>query len=165
MSFREIGPALARGTVDAGILIHELQLNPEAAGFRKIGDLGKLWWERFITCRYRLGPMPSTAALVRTPPERSPASSKPASRPASPDRAATARWQLPCHGRSRKADLDVASGDRYISMYVNHRSLAMAEDVRACHRPALRRRCDRGPVPDGRVRQPPFTIPEPLITD
>jgi len=47
MHFLEIEGAVLAGKVDAGIVIHELQLNCEERGFRKLGNLGSLWFERF----------------------------------------------------------------------------------------------------------------------
>ncbi len=48
--FKDIIPAVIAGEVDAGILIHELQMDPEQEqAIRKIGDLGKLWHERYQT--------------------------------------------------------------------------------------------------------------------
>jgi 1,4-dihydroxy-6-naphthoate synthase len=44
--FDRIQAAVADGTVDAGLLIHEGQLTYEAEGLRKIVDLGEWWFER-----------------------------------------------------------------------------------------------------------------------
>ncbi|HEV8268312.1 MAG TPA: MqnA/MqnD/SBP family protein [Thermoanaerobaculia bacterium] len=41
--FDRIGEAVARGEVDAGVLIHEGQLTWEEEGFRLLADFGSLW--------------------------------------------------------------------------------------------------------------------------
>lgn len=43
MIFSDIEKAVEKGEVDAGILIHELQIECENEMFRKIDDLGNLW--------------------------------------------------------------------------------------------------------------------------
>jgi 1,4-dihydroxy-6-naphthoate synthase len=43
--FDQIGAAVSRGDVDAGVLIHEGQLTWKDEGFRLIADLGALWKE------------------------------------------------------------------------------------------------------------------------
>jgi 1,4-dihydroxy-6-naphthoate synthase len=44
MPFDQIIPALARGTVDAGVIIHESRFTFRQAGFHEVLDLGA-WWE------------------------------------------------------------------------------------------------------------------------
>jgi len=43
MLFSEIPGAVARGEVDAGLLIHEAQLTFGELGLREVGNLGELW--------------------------------------------------------------------------------------------------------------------------
>ncbi len=43
MHFMEVIGAVAGGDCDAGVLIHEAQLNAESDGVRVVGDLGALW--------------------------------------------------------------------------------------------------------------------------
>jgi 1,4-dihydroxy-6-naphthoate synthase len=125
LPFHEISAAVASGAVDAGILIHELQIDCERHGFRKLGDLGRLWY-----AQHRL-PLPLGANAVR----RALGTAKIAAITAImrksievglADREATLRAAL----RQSGADLSLNLGDRYISMYVNERSLRMADDVR-----------------------------------
>jgi len=47
MPFDKIADAVNQGEVDGGILIHELQIDCERAGLKKIGDLGSAWQEAF----------------------------------------------------------------------------------------------------------------------
>ena len=46
MPFDEIQQAVAAGTVDAGLLIHEGQLTYASEGLKKVVDLGEWWFER-----------------------------------------------------------------------------------------------------------------------
>lgn len=46
MPFDEIQGAVANGTVDAGLLIHEGQLTYAAEGLKKVVDLGEWWFDR-----------------------------------------------------------------------------------------------------------------------
>lgn len=45
-NFDEVGPAVERGEVDAGILLHEGQILYEQQGFSGVLDLGKRWFEK-----------------------------------------------------------------------------------------------------------------------
>lgn len=139
LGFLEIGPAVLAGEVDAGILIHELQLAPEDAGLRKIGDLGKLWWERHQlplplganAIRRSLG---ATAVREVTGILRASIEYGLKHRHETLTKALASSMAFNGDPTARsavgKGFLDHAGGDRYISMYVNHRSLAMAADVR-----------------------------------
>ena len=125
MGFLEISGAVARGEVDAGVLIHELQLDCEQRGFRKLGDLGKLWHAAkglplplgANAIRRSLGPeaIHAITQLMRESIDFGLA-----------HRASTLGEAL----KQSKAHLDLSLGDKYISMYVNERSLAMRPDVR-----------------------------------
>ena len=126
LPFHAIGQAVMSGEVEAGILIHELQLDCETKGFRKLGDLGKLW------ATHESGlPLPLGANAIRRSLGAQTISEITAIMRSSIEeglrrREETLRAAL---GQSQ-ADLDLAGGDRYISMYVNHRSLGFAPDVR-----------------------------------
>jgi 1,4-dihydroxy-6-naphthoate synthase len=54
MSFDEIMPALARGEVDAGVIIHESRFTYQKEGFVVHQDLGA-WWEESSGCPIPLG--------------------------------------------------------------------------------------------------------------
>ncbi len=47
MDFKEIISAIHRGEVEAGIIIHEGQLNFDSFGVKACVDLGKLWFEKY----------------------------------------------------------------------------------------------------------------------
>jgi len=59
MRFDRIVPAVARGEVDAGLIIHESRFTYRDAGLISIADLGE-WWENMT-----LLPVPLGAILVR----------------------------------------------------------------------------------------------------
>ncbi len=46
MPFDQIQEAVAKGLVDAGLLIHEGQLTYQSEGLHKVVDLGEWWFER-----------------------------------------------------------------------------------------------------------------------
>lgn len=125
MHFQKIAPAVLNGEVDAGILIHELQLDCEKVGLRKLGDLGGLWADAF-----RL-PLPLGGNAIKR------ALGDAVIRDVTKimresivvgleRRDETLKAALAASG----ADLDLAGGHRYISMYVNQRSLSLGHDVR-----------------------------------
>jgi 1,4-dihydroxy-6-naphthoate synthase len=126
MPFYQIGDAVRLGEVDAGILIHELQLDCEEKGFKKLADLGRLWHARFglplplgaNAIRRSLGDkvIQEVTQLMRESIEVGLA-----------HRSETLKEALAQSG----ASIGLDEGDRYISMYVNHRSLAFARDVRS----------------------------------
>jgi 1,4-dihydroxy-6-naphthoate synthase len=126
MYFMDIKDAVLSGSVDAGILIHELQLDPASEGLRKITDLGRLWHDRF-----RL-PLPLGAnAIRRSLPADVIARLSSIYRRSVEAGLANRESTIASAVSSAAArdHLDVTKGDRYISMYVNHRSLEFQEDV------------------------------------
>src|SRR5581483_87220 len=59
MPFDEIGPAVARGELDAGVMIHEELLYYPRLGLHRVADLGAEW------CRHHDLPLPVGLNLVR----------------------------------------------------------------------------------------------------
>jgi 1,4-dihydroxy-6-naphthoate synthase len=64
MRFDEIMPALARGDVDAGVIIHESRFTYQNAGFVACQDLGA-WWEATSGCPIPLGGIVARRSLGR----------------------------------------------------------------------------------------------------
>jgi 1,4-dihydroxy-6-naphthoate synthase len=124
MYFMDIASAVKNGEVDGGILIHEMQIDCEASGLVKNIDLGALWLERFRlplplggnAIRRSLGEfhVANLTRLFKSSIESGLCSRK-----------ATLQGAI----ATAKAKLDENLGDRYISMYVNHRSLDLQDDV------------------------------------
>ena len=126
MYFMEIRDAVLAGSVDAGILIHELQLDPESAGLIKIDDLGRLWHDR-----HKL-PLPLGAnAIKRDLPSDVISELTKIYRKSVEVGLANREDTIASAVRSAIArdSLDQAKGDLYISMYVNERSLEFQDDV------------------------------------
>jgi len=125
MHFMKISDAVRAGEVDAGILIHEMQINCEDQGFKKLGDLGRLWHNK-----YKL-PLPlGTNAIKRSLGDDKIARITKIMRKSIEVGLENREETLSLALDSSKADLTLALGDKYISMYVNHRSLHLQDDVR-----------------------------------
>lgn len=126
MHFMQIKDAVLSGEVDAGILIHELQLDPESEGLRKIGDLGSLWFKR-----HQL-PLPLGANAIKR--SLGPEIINDLSRiyKQSIEMGLKNRVQTlnsAVNSAVARDSLNLEKGDRYISMYVNENSLDFQEDV------------------------------------
>ena len=124
--FMDIRDRVMDGSVDAGILIHELQLQPESQGLRKLSDLGRLWHDRFGL------PLPLGANAIRRSLGAEDISRlsriyRQSIEYALADRSASIARAV--SQAAAKDTMDTVLGDRYISMYVNHRSLAFQDDV------------------------------------
>ena len=125
MHFSRISDAVKAGEVDAGILIHEMQIDCESKGFKKLGDLGKLWHSK-----YKL-PLPlGTNAIKRSLGTEHIENITKIMRQSIEYGLSTRAETLESALDHSKADLTTELGDKYISMYVNHRSLHLQNDVR-----------------------------------
>jgi 1,4-dihydroxy-6-naphthoate synthase len=125
MAFDKIGAAVARGDLDAGVMIHEELLSYPKLGLRCVADLGAAW------CAWAGLPLPVGLNVVR--------------RDISPEwqdlLCALIRDSLAYAGANREVALDWvgqfgrgAQGDcteRLVSMFANEDSLRMPPDVRA----------------------------------
>jgi 1,4-dihydroxy-6-naphthoate synthase len=125
LPFLEIENAVLSGQVDAGILIHEMQIEVEQHGLKKLNDLGTLW-----NAKYNL-PLPLGANAIK--------------RELGTERIhllnsvykASIEYALRHRGTILPRVRDIAhpmmsnsDADRYISMYVNARSLTLDDDVK-----------------------------------
>jgi len=124
MYFKRILDAVKDGTVDAGVLIHERQLDCDVHGVKKISDLGAAWSQKFDL------PLPLGSNAIRRSLGADVIADLSAIYRASivaglADRKETLKKAL---ARS-KAGIDEKLGDRYISMYVNSNSLDFSDLV------------------------------------
>ena len=124
--FMDIRDAVMNREVDAGILIHELQLNPETQGLKKLSDLGRLWYDRFQL------PLPLGANAIRRDLgdddiERLSRIYRKSIEVGLASRTETIASAVA--SAAAKETLDERLGDRYISMYVNQRSLEFQDDT------------------------------------
>ncbi len=124
MRFDLIAAAVRRGEVDAGILIHELQINCEAAGLVKMNDLGTLWDQHFQL------PLPLGGIVIRRSLGNEHVQALTALYKRSIEYALTSRQtSLTIAIDQAKTTLDHDLADRYIDMYVNHNTLQLEPRV------------------------------------
>ena len=119
--FDRIPEAVAKGEVDAGVIIHESQLTYREEGLEKIVDFGELWQQRD-----RL-PVPLGLDVVRR--DLGPARMEAVSRGfrASIDAAFRHEDEALHYALQFGRGLDVAQGRRFVHMYVNELTLDMGE--------------------------------------
>jgi 1,4-dihydroxy-6-naphthoate synthase len=125
LSFDKIIPAVIKGEVDAGLLIHEGQLNYAAAGLVKILDLGTWWREEthfplplganVIRKSLKAEDKTRLAQLVRKSIEFSLSEE---------NREAALNYSL-----QFARGLDATQTERFVRMYVNQRALDLDEDT------------------------------------
>jgi 1,4-dihydroxy-6-naphthoate synthase len=124
MSFDQIMGAVERREVDAGLLIHEGQLTYQKSGLNKVLDLGEWWHDRTGLplplggngIRRDLGPerIREISRLIRD----------------SIRYALDHRKDALDHALRYARGLDPQEADRFVSMYVNQRTLDYGEDGR-----------------------------------
>src|SRR3982075_4007191 len=132
--FDQIIPQVLEGKYEAGLIIHEGQLTYDKSGLHRVVDLGK-WWQKVTglplplggnAIRRRLGPelMISVGRALRD----------------SIQYALDHREEALAYAMQFARDLDPQLADRFVSMYVNERTLNYGEDGRE----AVRRLLDMG---------------------
>lgn len=125
MHFREIIPALLRGEVDAGLIIHEAQVTYADAGLHLVADLGD-WWKsetglpmplganavrRDLDARFGRGTSREVAGVLK----------------ASIEHALANREQGLDYAMRFAGDTPRPLADRFIGLYVNDLTLEMGE--------------------------------------
>lgn len=121
--FDKIVDAVQRGDVDAGVVIHEGQLTYGAAGLRNVVDLGD-WWKREQGLPLPLG----CNCILRSLPQ---AVQEEACRKLSE----TIQYSLDHRAEALEYALQFSRGlepglaDRFVGMYVNDHTTAMAPEV------------------------------------
>ena len=132
--FDQIIPQVLEGKYEAGLIIHEGQLTYEKSGLHRVVDLGK-WWHKVTglplplggnAIRRALGPQLMTAVT--------------AALKESIQYALDHREEALAYAMQFARDLDTASADKFVGMYVNDRTL----DYGADGREAVRRLLDMG---------------------
>ena len=150
MRYDAIMPAVAAGSVDAGLIIHESRFTYQDHGLHSLLDLGA-WWEQevghlvplgAIVARRSLGRAVHVAlnALVRASLEHA---------NAHPDSAAE-------YIRANAQEMSPDVRQRHIDLYVNEHSLDVGERGEAAVRELLARAADKGlfPAPPAEVFAP-----------
>jgi 1,4-dihydroxy-6-naphthoate synthase len=139
--FDEIIPAIQAGTYDAGLIIHEGQLTYSASGLNKILDLG-VWWRETTGLMLPLG----GNAIRRSLGAESHKIISKALRE-SIQYALDHREQALEYAMQFARDLDVSLASRFVSMYVNQRTLDYGADGRKAIRTLLKMGHERGIIP------------------
>jgi len=139
--FDQIIPAIQAGTFDAGLIIHEGQLTYASSGLKKILDLG-VWWREATGMMLPLGGNAIRRSLGA---DKHKIISK-ALRD-SIQHALDHREQALEYAMQFARDLDVRLASRFVSMYVNERTLDYGADGRAAIRKLLDMGHERGIIP------------------
>jgi 1,4-dihydroxy-6-naphthoate synthase len=126
MRFDTIAPAVIAGEVDAGILIHELQMDAAMAGLRKIGNLGTIWHDAY-QLPLPLGGNAIRRSLGAAHIEKITKIMRDSIAYGLANRVSTLEYAI----AQSKPDLSLADGDRYISMYVNDDTLEISAPLRS----------------------------------
>jgi 1,4-dihydroxy-6-naphthoate synthase len=139
--FDQIIPAILAGTYEAGLIIHEGQLTYSSSGLLKVLDLG-VWWRETTGLVLPLGGNAIRRSLGA-------ASHKIISKALrdSVQHALDHREQALEYAMQFARDLDVRLASRFVSMYVNERTLDYGADGRAAIRKLLELGHERGIIP------------------
>lgn len=141
MPFDRITQAVTTGQVEAGVIIHEGQLTYRDEGLMKVADLGE-WWKRETGLPLPLGGNAVRRDLGRGTIERLGGLLRDSIRFGLEHRAEALNYALQ-FGRG----LDEEDGDRFVSMYVNERTLDYGEDGRRAVQLFLDRGYQAGLIP------------------
>ena len=139
--FDEIPAAVARGEVDAGLLIHEGQLTYQTLGLHLIVDTG-IWWQEKTGLPLPLGGNVIRRDLGETTCQAVTNLIRRSIQYSLNHRAEAVEYALQ-FGR----DLDRDLADKFVGMYVNHWTLDYGERGREAIRQLLKAGADAGLVP------------------
>jgi 1,4-dihydroxy-6-naphthoate synthase len=141
VAFDKIIPAILAGTYDAGLIIHEGQLTYGTSGLNKILDLG-VWWQETTGLMLPLGGNAIRRSLGA---DQHKIISK-ALRD-SIQHGLDHREQALEYAMQFARDLDTSLANRFVSMYVNDRTLDYGADGRKAIRKLLDLGHERGIIP------------------
>ncbi|HME57365.1 MAG TPA: MqnA/MqnD/SBP family protein [Terracidiphilus sp.] len=139
--FDQIIPAIQAGSYEAGLIIHEGQLTYSASGLNKILDLG-VWWRETTGLMLPLG----GNAIRRSLGAESHKIISKALRE-SIQHAMDHREQALEYAMQFARDLDAGLASRFVSMYVNQRTLDYGADGREAIRTLLKMGYERSIIP------------------
>jgi 1,4-dihydroxy-6-naphthoate synthase len=139
--FDQIIPAIQAGSYEAGLIIHEGQLTYSASGLNKILDLG-VWWRETTGMMLPLG----GNAIRRSLGAKSHKIISKALRE-SIQHALDHREQALEYAMQFARELDAGLAGRFVSMYVNQRTLDYGADGREAIRTLLKMGHNRGIIP------------------
>jgi 1,4-dihydroxy-6-naphthoate synthase len=139
--FDKIIPQVLAGKHEAGLIIHEGQLTYAASGLHKVLDLGQ-WWREETGLPLPLG----GNAIRRSLGEETVRKVTKALRE-SIQHALDHREEALAYAMQFARDLDAQLANRFVSMYVNERTLNYGEDGRQAIRKLLELGHERGIIP------------------
>ncbi len=124
MHFKDVGPAVAEGRAQAGLLIHEGQLTWKDLGLSKLMDLGEWWYQR-----HQL-PLPLGGNAIRRDlgPDLMRLCAEDCRK--SIELAMEHRDEALAWTQERCPGLDFEEGKRYLDMYVNEETRSMSDATR-----------------------------------
>jgi 1,4-dihydroxy-6-naphthoate synthase len=139
--FDQIMDAVQKGDVDAGLIIHEGQLTYASQQLHLIVDLGKWWYQQTKL------PLPLGGNVIRK--DLGKEDIKEISRllKASIQYGLDHREEALEHAMQYARDLDVATADRFVGMYVNERTLDYGEEGRRAVQLLFTRAYEAGLIP------------------
>jgi 1,4-dihydroxy-6-naphthoate synthase len=132
--FDQIIPQVLEGKYEAGLIIHEGQLTYDKSGLHRIVDLGR-WWQKVTGL-----PLPLGGNVIRRTLGAELMSSVSNALRGSIQYGLDHREEALAYAMQFARDLDTASADKFIGMYVNERTLDYGSDGRE----AVRRLLDMG---------------------
>ncbi len=132
--FDQIIPQVLEGKYEAGLIIHEGQLTYDKSGLHRVVDLGK-WWQKMTGL-----PLPLGGNAIRRELGAQLMSSVTAALRESIQYGLEHREEALSYAMQFARDLDTASADKFVGMYVNERTLDYGPDGRE----AVRRLLDMG---------------------
>ena len=132
--FDQIIPQVLEGKYEAGLIIHEGQLTFDKSGLHRVVDLGK-WWQKMTGL-----PLPLGGNAIRSELGPQLMSSVTAALRESIQYGLEHREEALSYAMQFARDLDTASADKFVGMYVNERTLDYGPDGRE----AVRRLLDMG---------------------
>lgn len=139
--FDEIIPAILNGTYSAGLIIHEGQLTYSASGLYKILDLG-VWWQETTGLVLPLGGNAIRRSLGAEKHRIISQALRDSIRHALEHREQALEYAM-----QFARELDTRTASRFVSMYVNERTLDYGADGREAIRTLLQRGYESGIIP------------------
>lgn len=139
--FDKIIPEVVAGNYDAGLIIHEGQLTYANNGLQKVVDLG-VWW------REQTGlPLPLGGNAIRRSLGQETMLTVTQALRESIQHALDHRDEALAYAMQFARDLDAGLASRFVSMYVNERTLAYGDDGKEAIRKLLEMGHERGIIP------------------
>jgi 1,4-dihydroxy-6-naphthoate synthase len=139
--FDQIIPAILAGTFDAGLIIHEGQLTYSSSGLNKILDLG-VWWREQTGLVLPLGGNAIRRSLGADKHKIISKALRDSIQHALDHREPALEYAM-----QFARELDVRTASRFVSMYVNERTLDYGADGREAIRKLLDMGHERGIIP------------------